>query len=134
VVLAEPMSEQAHLAAVKALLSAANAVPLTLAEAKAKAKDGTLPASYNEVTVSQKVGSGPRRAGAPSQVTQWRVVTRAVAQTYGNAQEMRRRAALALDEAKVTVAGEDYFIERAVSDDPIAEDDTWWSGVSEFGY
>jgi hypothetical protein len=123
--------EKAHLAAVKVLLTAANAMPYTLAELAALS---ALPTSYNEVTVSQKVGSGPRRAGAPSQVTQWRVVTRAVAKEYGNAQEMRRRAALALDEAKVTVAGEDYFIERAVSDDPIAEDDTWWSGVSEFGY
>lgn len=125
------MSEQAHLDAVKALLTAANAKPYTLAELDALA---SLPTSYNEVTVSQKVGSGPRRAGAPSQVTQWRVVVRSVADIYGNAQEMRRRAALALDEAKVTVAGETYFIERAVSDDPIAEDDGWWSGTSEFGY
>lgn len=123
--------EKAHLAAVKALLTATNAAPYTLAELAALT---TLPTSYNEVTVSQKVGSGPRRAGAPSQVTQWRVVTRAVAEIYGNAQEMRRRAALALDEAKMTVDGETYFIERAVSDDPIAEDDTWWSGTSEFSY
>ena len=125
------MSEKAHLDAVIALLTAADARPYTLQELKSAT---SLPAQYNEVTVSQKFGSGPRRSGAPSQVTQWRVVIRAVAQRYGNAQEMRRRAALALDEAKVTVDGETYFIERAVSDDPIGEDDGWWSGVSEFGY
>lgn len=124
--------EKAHLDAVIALLTAASAAPYTLQEIKSLPAP---PESYNEVTVSQKVGSGPRRAGAPSQVTQWRVLIRSVAQIYDNAQEMRRLAALALDEAKVTVAGEDYFIERAVSDDPIGEDGPgWWSGVSEFGY
>lgn len=125
------MSEQAHLDAVKALLTAANAKPYTLAELDALA---SLPTSYNEVTVSQKVGSGPRRAGAPSQVTQWRVVVRSVADIYSNAQEMRRRAAAALDEAALTVAGELFFVERTASDDPIGADDGWWSGVSEYGY
>jgi hypothetical protein len=57
-----------------------------------------------------------------------------VAKKYGNAQEMRKRADAALQEAKVTVGGEDFFIERSVSDDPIGEDDGWWSGVSEFAY
>lgn len=125
------MSEKAHLDAVLALMTAADAAPYTLQQLK----DATaLPTSYNEVHVSQKFGSGPRRAGAPSQATQWRVLIRSVAQRYGSAQEMRRRAALALDEAKVTVGGEDYFIERAVSDDDIGEDAGWWSGTSEFGY
>ena len=45
-----------------------------------------------------------------------------------------RRLAGTLHEAKVTVAGEVFFIERAVSDDPIAEDDGWWSGTSEYAY
>lgn len=123
--------EKTHLAAVKALLTAAGAAPYTLQDLKDAA---TLPPQYNEVHVMQKLGSGPRRSGAPSAVTQWRILTRAVAQRYGNAQEMRRLAALALDEARVTVGGELFFIERAVTDDPIGEDDGWWSGVSEFGY
>lgn len=123
--------EKAHLAAVKALLTAAEAVPMTLQDLKDAA---ALPTSYNEVTVTQRYPSGPRRAGAPSGITQWRVLVRSVAQRYGNAQEMRRRADLALQEAKVTVAGEEFFIERSVSDDPIHEDDGWWSGTSEFAY
>lgn len=125
------MSEKAHLAAVKALLPPA-AKPYTLQELKDL---GTaVPTSYNEVQVAQRVPDGPRRAGAPSAVTQWRILIRSVAQKYGNAQEMRYQADLALQEAKVTVDGEDFFIERSVSDDPIHEDDGWWSGVSEYAY
>lgn len=125
------MSEKAHLDAVMALLTAANAAPMTLQQIK---EATTLPASYNEVHVMQKFAEGPRRNGAPSQVTQWRVLIRSVAQRYGNAQEMRNRAG-SLHEAKVTVGGETFFIERAVSDDPIAEDDQgYWSGTSEFAY
>lgn len=123
--------EKAHLAAVKALLTASEAVPMTLQDLKDAA---ALPTSYNEVTVTQRSSQGPRRAGAPSGITQWRILIRSVAQRYGNAQEMRRRADLALQEAKVTVAGEEFFIERAVSDDPIHEDDGWWSGTSEYAY
>lgn len=124
------MSEKAHLDAVIALLTAANAVPMTLQQIK---EATTLPTAYTEVTVSQKFGSGPRRSGAPSEVTQWRILARSVAQRYANAQEMRERAA-SLHEAALSVGGETYFIERAVSDDPIGEDAGWWSGVSEFAY
>lgn len=123
--------EKAHLTAVVALLNDADARPMTLQDLKDAT---TLPAQYNEVTVTQRSSQGPRRAGAASGITQWRVLVRSVAQKYGNAQEMRRRADLALQEAKVTVAGEEFFIERSVSDDPISEDDGWWSGVSEFAY
>lgn len=125
------MSEKAHLDAVVALLTAANAVPMTLQQIKDAAD--ALPTSYTEVQVMQRFGSGPRRSGAPSAVTQWRILTRAVAKRYTNAQEMRRRAG-ALHEAALTVEGETYYVERAVSDDPIAEDDGWWSGTSEFAY
>ena len=123
--------EKAHLTAVKALLTTANAFPYTLQDLKDAA---TLPLQYNEVHVMQKFGSGPRRGGAPSAVTQWRVLIRSVAQRYPNAQQMRALAASALHEAKVTVGGEVFFIERAVSDEPIGDDDGWWSGTSEFGY
>lgn len=126
------MSEKAHLDAVIALLTSASAVPMTLQELK---DAGTaVPKSYNEVQVAQRVSDGPRRAGAPSAVTQWRILVRSVAERYANAQEMRARAVTALQEAKLTVAGEDFFIERSASDDPIHEDDGWWSGVLEFAY
>ena len=124
------MSEKAHLDAVVALLTAASASPMTLQQIKDAA---TLPTSYNEVTVMQKFGDGPRRSGAPSAVTQWRILVRSVGQRYANAQQMRNLAS-ALHEAKVTVGGELFFIERAVSDDQIGEDSGWWSGTSEFAY
>lgn len=122
--------EKTHLAAVKALFPA-SAKAYTLQEIKDLGADP--PESYNEVTVSQRIGPGPRRNGAPSQITGWRVLVRSVAQIYDNAQEMRRQASV-LHEAKVTVAGEDFYIERSATDDPIAEDDGWWSGASEFTY
>lgn len=125
------MSEKSHLDAVVALLTAANAMPMTLQQIKDAAT--TLPTSYTEVQVMQRFGSGPRRSGAPSETTQWRILTRAVAQRYTNAQEMRSRAAV-LHGATLIVDGETYYVERAVSDDPIAEDDGWWSGTSEFAY
>jgi hypothetical protein len=125
------MSEKAHLDAVIALLTTAGASPMTLQQIKNAGGGPKL--GYTEVQVMQRFGSGPRRSGAPSQVTQWRILTRAVAELYGNAQEMRNRAA-ALHEAALSVGGETFFIERAVSDDPIAEDGDWWSGVSEFAY
>jgi hypothetical protein len=124
------MSEKAHLDAVIALLTTAGASPMTLQQIKDAT---TVPTSYTEVQVMQRFGSGPRRSGAPSESTQWRILTRAVAERYANAQEMRNRAA-ALHEATLSVGGETFFIERAVSDDPIAEDGGWYSGVSEFAY
>lgn len=124
------MSEQTHLDAVIALLGAA-AVPKTLQEIKEAGVNA--PARYNEVTVAQRVGSGPRRAGAPADSTQWRVLVRSVALAYADAQEMRKRASV-LHEAKLTVDGETFFVERSVTDDPIGEDDGWWSGTSEFAY
>lgn len=122
--------EAAHLAAVVVLLEAAGAEPMTLQQIK---DASPLPPYYTEVTVSQRLGSGPRRATAGATSTQWRILARAVAKRYANAQEMRRRAA-ALHEAKLTVDGEAFHVERSISDDPIAPDDGWWSGVSEFGY
>lgn len=125
------MSEKAHLNAVLAAMTAAGAQPYTLQQLKDAA---TLPAYYNEVHVTQRAGTGPRSVGGPPQTSQWRILTRAVAQRYGNAQEMRDRARIALHEATLTVGTETYFVERAASDDPIAEDDGWFSGTSEFTY
>lgn len=92
----------------------------------------TKPTSYNEVLVAQKYPDSPRRTGSASGTTQWRILTRAVADRYTNAQEMRRRAALALEDSKLTIDGQTVFVERALSDDPIGADDSWWSGVSEW--
>jgi hypothetical protein len=131
VVLAEPMSEKAHLDAVMALLSRPSANPFTLQQLK------DAPASPDVVQ------RGPRSSSGSGPVPVGLVLRRhdAVADPDPlGGREVRQRpgdaakADLALHEAKVTVDGEVFFIERAVTDDPIGEDDGWWSGVSEFAY
>lgn len=125
-------SEKEHLEAVLALMGGSARGAYSLGEVE-KLKPNGLPPSYNEVHVMERIPGGPRRTSLPSQTQQWRVLIRSVAQAYGNAQEMRRRAGL-LQEAKVTVAGVDFYLERSTSDDPIAPDSGWWSGTSEFIY
>lgn len=122
--------EKEHLTAVVTLMQTAGAVPKTLSDLTG----GTLPTKYNEVHVMQRLGDGPRRSGLPSELTQWRILIRSVAQGYGDAQTARQKASDALHEAKLTVDGVVYFVERSISDDPIAPDDGWWSGTSEFTY
>lgn len=129
-------TEAQHLAAVLALMGGAARGAYSLGDLEKYKKDngGALPSSYNEVIVMERVPDGPRRSSEPSETSQWRIFTRAVAQTYGNAQEMRRRAG-ELRGKSMTVAGEPTTeIERTVSDDPIAPDDGWFSGPSEYGY
>lgn len=121
-------SEKEHLAAVLALMGGSARGAYSLGDLKALA---TLPSSYNEVHVMERLPDGPRRTSLPSQTQQWRILVRAVAQSYGNAQEMRRRAS-ELHEAALTVAGQSYYIERSVTDDPIGPDSGWYSGTSEF--
>ena len=94
---------------------------------------GKVPTSYNEVHVMERLSDGPRRTHLPSQTQQWRVLIRSVAEKYENAQEMRDRAS-DLHEATVVIGGQTYYIERSVSDDPIAPDSGWWSGTSEFTF
>lgn len=123
-------SEKDHLAAVLSLMGGSARGAYSVGELK---KMTTLPSSYNEVHVMERLGDGPRRTSLPSQTQQWRIFVRAVAQSYANAQEMRRRAS-ELHEAALTVDGQTYYVERSISDDPIAPDDGWFSGTSEFIY
>lgn len=123
-------TEAEHLAAVKALLNTAGARPHT---AQDLADLDSPPTYYTEVTVTQRMGTGPRRS-RQAQSTQWRIRCLTVGERYGNAQLMRARVE-ALHEATVTVGGEVFYIERAdVEHDPIGPDDGWWSGTSEFIY
>lgn len=126
-------TEKEHLAAVLALMGGSAQGAYSLGDLdELKASTG-LPASYNEVHVMERLSDGPRRTSLPSELQQWRILVRSVAQRFANAQEMRRRASL-LHEATLTVDSATYYIERAQSDDPIAPDDGWWSGTSEFIY
>ena len=126
-------TEKEHLAAVIALMGGSAQGAYSLGGLDDEKAVGALPASYNEVHVMERLANGPRRTARPSQTQQWRILVRSVAQGFANAQEMRRRASL-LHEAKLTVSSQTYYVERCVSDDPIAPDDGWWSGTSEFTY
>lgn len=76
-----------------------------------------------------------RAGGVRSGARLYRVLTRVVAEDYGDAQEFRRRVTTALEDTVLTVDGAQTSpIRRAVADDPIAQDDHWWSGVSEWSY
>lgn len=121
-------TEKDHLAAVVALLGGSAQGAYTLGELK---KLPTLPTSYNEVMVMERFGDGPNRRGSLSGVQQWRILVRSVAQSYANAQEMRARASV-LHGATLTVEAEKFYPRRSATDDPIAPDDNWWSGTSEF--
>ena len=123
-------TEKEHLAAVVAFLGGSARGAYSLGELK---KLATLPTSYNEVTVMERVPDGPDRRGSLSEVQQWRVLIRSVAQVYDNAQEMRNRARV-LHGASLEVAGEMFHPRRSATDDPIAPDSGWWSGTSEYTY
>lgn len=121
-------TEKEHLAAVVAFLGGSARGAYSLGDLK---KLATLPTSYNEVMVMERIGDGPGRRGSLSEVQQWRVLIRSVAQVYANAQEMRARAS-ALHGATLTVGVETFHPRRSATDDPIGPDDGWWSGTSEF--
>lgn len=123
------MSESLVSAAVVAALEVAGARPYTIDDIKALKR---LPSAYTEVHVYERFPGGPRRAGAASTVTQWHILCRCVGETFDNARVMRERARLALHEVTLTVAGELVPVEKSTSDDPIGEDDGWYSGLSEF--
>lgn len=125
------MSEATVSAAVLAALTAGGARPYTIDDIKAL---NPRPSGYTEVRVMERAPDGPRRAGAATTVRRWVVLTRAVGKTYDNAQELRERARAALHEVTLTVNGEPMFVEKdpSVTDEPIGEDDGWFSGVSEF--
>lgn len=123
-------TEKENLAAVVALLGGSSRGAYSLGDLK---KLATLPTSYNEVMVMERVPEGPDRRGSLSEVKQWRILIRSVAAAYANAQEMRSRAS-ALHGASLEVASETFYPRRSATDDPIAPDDGWWSGTSEFTY
>lgn len=125
------MTEADVLAQLVALLAAGDAAPLTPDELRPTAGQ-TLPARYTEVWVSEVPGERDR-VGRGIGIRQWRVITRAVGDSYANTSAYRARAAAALEDATVTVAGVTSSpIVRAVADDPIAEDVPGWSGPSEW--
>ena len=119
------MSEEQHATAVIAALSELNAEPYDLDEVPSDAT------SYNEVTVSRRVG-GQVRGESPT-TTLMRVTVRAVAKTVSNAREMRRRAQL-LEGTTVVVVGVSSTPIQFETAETIGEDDGWYSGLSTYTY
>jgi hypothetical protein len=127
------VSEQAHYDAVKALLAAGQAVPMSLTEIKKAERDQDLPEAYTELYVTERYLE-PVRVDDWSSTRAWRVQTRAIGTTEANARTMRDRAREALEDHEVTVDGHTAPIGRALSHDPIGEDNSRYSGLSEYGY
>lgn len=128
------MSVLAQRAAVVARLNtgpAGSAKAYTVAELDELA---VLPDLYTEVHVTERV-SEVGRFGGPSDASAWRIFLRFVARDEENAQTMRHRAGANLVDASLVVEGrETTVITRSAADDPIAPDDGWFSGTSEFIY
>lgn len=117
--------ESAQLDLVVAALDAAGAFPHTLGDL---ARLSVPPNYYTEVTVTRRFG-GEQRNGGGAGTTGWRITTRAVAKTEGNAREMRRRAGL----IERTTVGDSTPVAFEGAD-PIAPDDGWYSGLSTWTY
>ena len=123
-------TEEQHAAAVKAALTAQSAAPYDLDDLKALA---TPPAQYTEVTVSRRFGAQNRATGSTGRVG-WRITTRAVAKTVSNAREMRKRTAAALSYVRLTVDGDQTTPIQFEGEEPIGDDDGWWSGLTTWTY
>ena len=94
-----------------------------------------LPVRYVEVWVMERPADEFRGGGVRSGGRMYRLLTRVVAENYDDAQEYRRRVSEALEDQQIPLSlGETTPVRRAVADDPIAVDDRWWSGVSEWTY
>lgn len=122
--------EEQHAAAVIAAINALSGAAYDLDDIKALA---TTPTSYNEVTVS-RVFAGVPRLSADMGTTSWRITSRAVAKTVTNAREMRGRATLALENARLTIAGETTTPIQFETDEGIGEDNEWFSGLTAWTY
>lgn len=127
------MTAVAERDAVMALLTAAGAHPLTASQRATAQAAGTLPQFYTEVSVTERISEYRRVGGLGCRG--WRVQTRAVAKLEDNAENERAKTAAALEEKFFTVGGvESSAVTRGATDDPIAPDDGWFSGLSEWTY
>lgn len=123
-------TEEQHATAIKAALTAQQAAPYDLDDLKALTSP---PSQYVEVTVSRRYGGEERATGSTGRIG-WRISTRAVATTISNAREMRKRAVTALLYARLTVDGDKTTPIQFEGEEPIGDDDGWYSGLSTWTY
>lgn len=126
------MSIEAHTAAVIAALNAGspNANAYTLDDLKGLS---TKPAAYTEVTVSHRYGA-PNRAGGSTGRIAYRIATRYVAQFEVNAQRLRDLSDTALRFTHLSIGGDTTTPVQFESEDPIGDDDGWFSGLTTWTY
>jgi hypothetical protein len=123
-------TEEQHAAAVIARLNAGNAAAYDLDDLKALPAQ---PSIYTEVTVERRFGGDSSLGGTIARAG-WRITTRTVAKTVSNAREMRNRARTQLVSARLTVDGKTTTPIRFESEDPIGDDDGWYSGLTTWTY
>lgn len=120
-------TEQDHAAAIIAALNAAGAVPYLLGAVPA-----TPPDYYTEVTVERRFIDEPRVTVGGDR-RGWRFTTRAVARKEANARNLRTKAD-ALENQRLTVAGQVTTKVRFEGSEPIGDDNDWWTGLTTWTY
>lgn len=123
-------TEEQHAAAIVAALTAANAAPYELDDAKALT---TIPNGYTEVMVMPRAGAPNRNPGSTGR-RGWRITTRQVGTTVTNAREMRKRTHAALEFARLTVGGDKTTPIQFEGAEVIGEDGEFWSGLETWVY
>ena len=120
-------TEQDHADAILAALTAAGAVPYLLGKVPA-----TPPDYYTEVTVERRFIEEPRATvGDPRRG--WRFTTRAVARKETNARVLRAKAD-AIENQRLTVAGQLTTKVRFETSETIGDDNDWWTGLTTWTY
>jgi len=124
------VSEQDHVDAVKAALTAAGAHPYTYAELAGPEKR---PQVYTEVSVTRRAGA-PNRNTADTTRGGWRITTRVVALYSDDIARTERDAVYAgLLYARLVVGGKPTKVQLE-SEEQIGSDDGWYSGLTAWTY
>lgn len=89
-------------------------------------------AEHVQVTLTPRFSATERGGMAAS--SPWRLTTRPVGSTVGNARELARRTRVALDGVRVIAAGETSTPIRLESSDAIGEDDGYYSGLTTWTF
>lgn len=128
------MSDDQHAAAVIAAINAQ--LPPAARAYDLDDVPATPPQQYVEVTLSRVFG-GNSRLGGGIGTTGWRITTRAVATTVGNARLMRQLTGAALEDVSLAVAGAETTGIEFETEDPIGPDGDagqWFSGLTTWTY
>lgn len=94
---------------------------------------GVLPNIFVAVSVERRAGM-PLRTDATAGLTAWRVTTRSVGRTVDEARWAQLKVAQALNEARLVVGTETTTTIQFEADEAPAQDETRWSGWSDWTY